>query len=358
MLQLPDVITLRNIPYLAGMTDAKLQLIASALPASVFPNGVPAAQPPPVSYERTYTPPADVSYESPANALGDDSPYQPASDKQRKRKRRGPHALGQHMTVEDTDFSMPEAAEDEYDPRRPTISKESPDPEPYHRAAKTRRSKGRHSDGEQKPGHPAHFFDYHTSYIPDVIRSDQHSGQQKPAPALTGPAAHSPHPQQYAPSQTGAPLQYFDQYGNPVFLDHLRIAQAQQHLAAAGQAGASWAQPPVPLPAGYPGAGDAQKHLQYAAAQPTYPPSPWAAPGASAPGYSQYPAGLPLIGQYPPRAPQPGYGQPLPMAPPLAGQYNPALPHQALQQQPPAHYGGNAAASSAAQQIVWSDDED
>lgn len=280
-IELPDASTLQSIQYMSGMTEEKLMLIAAALPIGVFSTEYPHTQPTTV---HALTQPMQ-------------SNIQPKGGLHAETRDVNPEIYGISKSlmgslqneVDDTDMSMPEAGEDEYDPRRPIMSDNSPKP--------TRR---RHSDGHHGASHgrkevkrskPSklsrasrhnEFFDYTTQNIPEVIRTpydpnledeatvqsnvavDIYQDDDIPSPVLqrnapthlstllqTAPThmstsiqtapTHTSTSVQTAPksavgpnpsTRTASPPRYFDQYGNPVQLELIQTAQGYPQMQA------------------------------------------------------------------------------------------------------------------------------
>ncbi|KAF2147690.1 hypothetical protein K461DRAFT_325134 [Myriangium duriaei CBS 260.36] len=380
MLELSDLNTLRALPYISGMTDQKLQLIASALPESVFPAGVPQAKPPqhataeePVSQYRSSVATSNLEPDYPAGDWNLDG----ASDRPSNRKVGAVAAQnllirghGRNGSGYDTEFSMPEAAEDEYDPRRPIMHEQASDEESdydlkyqgiwakkakrsSHKApeninsgpttddqaesSQRRRKVSKKHENAKKGPNSEKFFDYRTVEIPDVIRTEYNPNApklqerpQKPSSShRRASSVSSAHREQGPPVGPLSPPRYFDQWGNPVVLEQIASSMPQpQQLTA--PSGSSWYQALAQVPT----------------SQAYHPPPP---------GYVQPYASF---GQ-----PQQGYGYPQHVAAPQYGQYQPVYPqHQSIGYGAAAPSGPQSRQSSSTfgpggVQYVWDDSD-
>ncbi|GAM91445.1 hypothetical protein ANO11243_094950 [Dothideomycetidae sp. 11243] len=336
MLRLPEVTTLRSIPYMKGITQDKLGLIASTLPPFVFPTGTPAAQPP-----LSPTVAADNGHDSTDNA-SQPIPLAGAKHKNDKRLSGKGHwksKRDQRRPDDDDESSMPEAGEDEYDPRRPSM------PAAIVESRKHDLKPSLGQSDHKKRSSSGKYFDYYASEIPDVIRTEVRNGSEGEA-AQHGLSAdqHSStqlvkHPQVHA-ARAPSPPRYFDQYGNPVSLETMTPVQPQHQ------------QPMHALTPGLPQHQQLMHVAQPYGHQPVQYGQPYAAFGAQQPGYGQalyLPPGA-AVPQYQMMQPMPGYGQyqtAYPPAPPH-GHHFPGPPQGP---QPAPQYGG--AYGPPGPQFIW-----
>ncbi|PNS15869.1 hypothetical protein CAC42_7975 [Sphaceloma murrayae] len=192
MIELPHVEAMKEIVNLKGMTPQKLQLLAAALPSHVFPVGLPPLEMPVVLRPATEAKPVPTWPDWAAPTLDLTAlessllkpAYQPANDgyvssgaQSSKRKR-----ILLPYDNEETEMSLTEAGEDEYDPRRPMISNPSP-PSPRRRSGGNRKQKAHPKAkqgpvrGQQPKKRRLPEDEIYAQGIPDVIRTEYIPGQ-------------------------------------------------------------------------------------------------------------------------------------------------------------------------------------
>ncbi|PSK42233.1 hypothetical protein B9Z65_4147 [Elsinoe australis] len=381
MIELPKEERCRTIVGLTGMNQDKLDLIAAALPSTMFPDGHPQIQysTGKVSHD-VYTPPAAaIGWPSTSSNLSTGGPAPPdlaaltsalvnpyqvnpyrqqfddgyvsAGAASGKRKRQ----LLPYDN-EETEMSMTEPGEDEYNPRQPMIFPASP-PSPRRRSGGGRKDKSRdkdkHKQGPVRGGKKVRLRrnlpedEVYAAGIPDVIRTeyipgehDREEGQISeeddaseeadspiPSPMLgrrtSAPASRRDITPDYPRARLPSPQQLFDRYGNPVTLGYAPPPPKHDRRAREADTG------PV-LPTSY------EEYRRLLAQPPPEPAPPPPHTHSPYPPFNGFTQPLPISQQY--RQPEPTYS---PVPPPSAFQgYAPPPPPPVGYGQPPPSLSG------------------